>query len=126
MSGAESEGGEQPTSPGEGASRRDSIKANVKRRLSSSSRKSQKSGGVDTTHDAMGSKWPKGMWDNTESRFKLLVKNLLFQYEHNIVYVNFWWILLKNIHCISRLLANDNGNRNVRCDACQLHKTVRG
>lgn len=67
VSGGESEAAEQPTTPGEGSPRRGSIKSAFKRRLSSSSKKSQKSGGVDTTHDAMGSKWPKGMWDNTES-----------------------------------------------------------
>lgn len=68
VSGGESEGAEQPSSPGDGSPRRGSIKSAIKRRLSSASKKSQKSGGVDTTHDAMGSKWPKGMWDNTESK----------------------------------------------------------
>ena len=47
--------------------RKDSLTG--KRRMSSSSKRSQKSGVVDTTHDAMGSKWPKQMWDNTESMF---------------------------------------------------------
>ena len=26
----------------------------------------------DQSHDAMGTKWPKGMWDNTESKTFLL------------------------------------------------------
>ena len=69
ISGGESDGGDQTASQGDDASRRESIKQNVKRRMSSSSKRSQKSGGVDTTHDAMGSKWPKAMWDNTESKF---------------------------------------------------------
>ena len=75
ISGGESEGGDQTTSQGDDASRRESIKQNVRRRLSSSSKKSQKSGAVDTTHDAMGSKWPKAMWDNTESK-RIKISNI--------------------------------------------------
>ena len=59
----EEDGGE---SPAEGESRADSIKP--KRKLSTASRRSQKSQLIDTTHHAMGSKWPKAMWDNTESK----------------------------------------------------------
>ena len=59
---------EEEDQPGDAAQRRGSLKSAMKRRLSSASKKSQKSGGVDTTHDAMGSKWPKQMWDNTESK----------------------------------------------------------
>ena len=28
----------------------------------------------DQSHDAMGTKWPKGMWDNTESKTLLFYK----------------------------------------------------
>ena len=41
------------------------------RRLSQTSKKSaaRAAGASDTTHDAMGSKWSKGLWDNMESKF---------------------------------------------------------
>ena len=41
------------------------------RRLSQTSKKSaaRAAGASDATHDAMGSKWSKGLWDNMESKF---------------------------------------------------------
>lgn len=40
------------------------------RRLSQTSRKSVRvtAGNSDATHDAMGNKWSKGLWDNMESK----------------------------------------------------------
>ena len=40
------------------------------RRLSQTSRKSARvtAGSSDATHDAMGNKWSKGLWDNMESK----------------------------------------------------------
>ena len=98
-SGGESDGGDQTASQGEDASRRESIKQNVKRRMSSSSKRSQRSGAVDTTHDAMGSKWPKAMWDNTESK----LKEILFDQFFYFLFINY---LLSNISTVSTYFKN--------------------
>ena len=52
------------------------------RRLSQTSKKSaaRAAGASDATHDAMGSKWSKGLWDNMESKFS---PNRLLSSEQN-------------------------------------------
>ena len=119
VSGGESESGEPPTSPGEG-----DVKQNIKRRLSSSSKKSQKSGVIDTTHDAMGSKWPKAMWDNTESKFQIYFELETYRKVKDNIIIVYIIAFDYYLSSISRLLANDNGHRNVCRYACKLYKTT--